>query len=48
MSTGGQTAVYTYVLRNWSEDEQRLIVEANRLGITPEELFVKLATEGDD
>jgi hypothetical protein len=48
LSTGGQTAVYTYVLRNWAEDEQRLIVEANRRGITPEELFIQLATEGSD
>jgi hypothetical protein len=48
LATGGQTALYTYVLRNWPEDEQRLIVEANKRGMTPEELFTKLATEDGD
>jgi len=40
-----QTAVYTYLSRNWEEHENRLIVEANRLGITPEEMFVRLTEE---
>lgn len=48
LSTGGQTALYTYVLRNWPEDEQRLILEANRRGMSPEDLFMQLASEGDE
>jgi len=40
-----QTAIYTYLSRNWEEHENRLIVEANRLGITPEEMFVRLTEE---
>ena len=38
-----QTAVLTYLSRNWEEHEKRLIVEANATGKTPEELFVELA-----
>lgn len=40
-----QTAVYTYLSRTWEEHEKRLIVEANRQGITPEEMFMKLVEE---
>jgi len=40
-----QTAVYTYCSRNWEEHEKRLILEANKEGITPEEMFVKLAQQ---
>lgn len=40
-----QTAVYTYLAKNWEEHEKRLIVEAAREGITPEEMFVKLLSE---
>jgi hypothetical protein len=44
-----QTAVYTYLQRNWEEHEKRLIVEATRAGITPEEMFTRLITgEIDD
>jgi hypothetical protein len=49
LSGNGQQAMTAYTLRWWAEDEQRLIVEANSLGITPEELFNRLAGEdGDD
>lgn len=41
-----QTAIYTYLSRNWEEHEKRLQIEANKEGLTPEEMFVKLA--GDD
>ncbi|MFB2983538.1 hypothetical protein [Microseira sp. BLCC-F43] len=41
----GQQAMTDHVLRSWHEDEQRLIVEANRLRITPEELFNQLVRE---
>ncbi|GET44610.1 hypothetical protein [Microseira wollei] len=41
----GQQAMTDHILRWWYEDEQRLIVEANRLGITPEELFNQLVKE---
>ena len=40
-----QTAVYIYLSTSWEEHENRLIVEANRLGITPEEMFVRLTEE---
>lgn len=40
-----QTAVYTYVGRTWEDHEQRLIVEAQARGITPEELFMALTQE---
>lgn len=49
LSGNGQQAIAAYTLLLWHEDEQRLIVEANGLGITPEELFNRLAGEsGDD
>lgn len=38
-----QTAILTYLNRNWEDHETRLLVEANRLGLTPEELFNRLA-----
>jgi hypothetical protein len=40
-----QTAVLTYLARNWEEHEKRLTVEANKEGITSEEMFVKIAQE---
>lgn len=43
MSSNAQQALTAYVLRWWADDEQRLVVEANRLGISPEELFNRLA-----
>ena len=43
-----QTAVYTYLSRNWEEHEKRLQVEANKEGITPEEMFTKLASQQDE
>jgi hypothetical protein len=43
-----QTAVYTYLQRNWAEHEARLEVEAQTRGMTPEELFMELTNgEGD-
>ncbi|HAJ59546.1 MAG TPA: hypothetical protein DCP31_09960 [Cyanobacteria bacterium UBA8543] len=49
LSGNGQQAMTAYTLRWWPDDEQRLIVEAASLGITPEELFNRLAGEdGDD
>lgn len=49
LSGNGQQAITAYTLQLWAEDEQRLIVEANGLGITPEELFNRLAGEdGED
>lgn len=46
LSTTGQTALYSYIGRVWADDEKRLEFEAARLGITPEELFQRLAMEG--
>ncbi|MBW4523413.1 MAG: hypothetical protein KME16_27555 [Scytolyngbya sp. HA4215-MV1] len=40
-----QTAVYTYLSRNWEEHEKRLQIEATREGVTPEEMFMKLSSE---
>jgi hypothetical protein len=49
LAANGQQAMTAYTLRWWPEDEQRLVVEANSLGITPEELFNRLASEdGED
>lgn len=48
MSGNAQQALTAYVLRWWADDEQRLLVEANRLGITPEELFNRLAADEVD
>lgn len=48
LSTAGQTAFYTYLDKEWAEDEKRLEFEAARLGITPEELFHQLAMQGVD
>jgi hypothetical protein len=48
LAQNGQQAMTAYTLRWWPEDEQRLVVEANRLGITPEELFNRLAAEDSD
>ena len=38
-----QTAIYTYLQRNWKDYEDRLTVEAKTLGLTPEEYFSELA-----
>jgi hypothetical protein len=46
LSTAGQTALYAEIGRVWADDEKRLEFEAARLGITPEELFQRLAMEG--
>jgi len=40
-----QTALYTYLAKNWEEHEKRLVAEATRLGVEPEELFVLLLTQ---
>lgn len=40
-----QTAVYTYLSRNWPEHEKRLVVMANQQGITPEDLFMSMVEE---
>jgi hypothetical protein len=40
-----QTAVYTYLQRNWEEHEKRLNIEARSQGVTPEELFMKFVSE---
>jgi hypothetical protein len=49
LSGNSQQALTAYTLRWWADDEQRLVVEANRLGITSEELFNRLAgAEGDE
>lgn len=45
LSSNAQSALTMYILRCWEEDEKRLIVEANRLEITPEELFNRLAND---
>lgn len=41
----GQTAIITYVRRNWPEHFKELQVEATRRGITPEECFIQLLEE---
>jgi hypothetical protein len=48
LSANGQQAMTAYTLRWWPDDEQRLVVEAASLGITPEELFNRLAGEDGD
>lgn len=48
LSITGQTAFYNYISKEWAEDEKRLEFEAARLGITPEELFHRLAMQGVD
>lgn len=40
-----QTAVYTYISRTWDEHEKRLIVEATKEGLTPEDMFMRLVNE---
>lgn len=40
-----QTAVYTYLSRNWDEHEKRLQIEANKAGISPEEMFMRMIDE---
>lgn len=40
-----QTAIACYLARNWAAHEERLGVEAKRLGIRPEELFERLARD---
>lgn len=49
MSVSGQTAIITYLRRNWEkEHEQLLIYEAAQRGISPEELFMELASDDGD
>lgn len=43
-----QTAVHTYLKRNWEEHEQRLRIEAKQQGKTPEELFLEFCQDGAD
>ena len=43
-----QTAIYTYLSRNWAEHETRLAVEARSKGLTPEEYFNQLAAGTED
>jgi hypothetical protein len=40
-----QTALYTYIIRNWPEDCKRLCVEAKQKGVTPEEYFQQLLND---
>lgn len=40
-----QTAVYTYLSRSWEEHEKRLLIEATKEGLTPEEMFMRLVGE---
>lgn len=42
-----QTAILCYLARNWDSHEERIRVEAQRLGIEPEELFQRLV-DGED
>ncbi len=42
-----QTAVYTYLSRNWEEHEKRLMAEATAQGTTPEEMFQKLIKDDE-
>ena len=45
VSQTGQTAIYTYLSRNWPQHEERLQVEANSRGISLEEAFIELLNE---
>jgi hypothetical protein len=40
-----QTAVYTYLSRTWEEHEKRLVIEANKAGVAPEDMFMQLVAD---
>jgi hypothetical protein len=40
-----QTAILTYLGRNWSDHEDRLKLEAKQRGMTPEQLFEAIAKD---
>jgi hypothetical protein len=40
-----QTAILTYLNRNWQLHEERLNAEAKQLNITPEDLFQKIVNK---
>jgi hypothetical protein len=40
-----QTALYTYICKNWPDDFKRLCVEAKQKGISPEEYFEQLLND---
>lgn len=40
-----QTALYTYLARNWPEHYNRLLIEAKQHNLSPEEYFEKLVNE---
>jgi hypothetical protein len=40
-----QTALYTYISRNWSDAQDRLTVEAQLRGMSSEELFNAIVNE---
>ena len=43
-----QTAILTYLNRNWKDHEDRIIMEAKQRGITPEQLFEAIAKDEID
>ena len=43
-----QTAILCYLARNWQSHEERIKVEAQRMGIEPEELFQQLVDGNDE
>lgn len=43
-----QTAVITYLERNWEKHETRLTLEANEKGISPEEMFMQYVGEDSE
>ncbi|PSN12325.1 hypothetical protein C7271_23660 [filamentous cyanobacterium CCP5] len=43
-----QTAVITYLERNWEKHETRLTLEANEQGISPEEMFLRYVNDDGD
>ncbi|MEO0986875.1 MAG: hypothetical protein AAFY20_15165 [Cyanobacteria bacterium J06639_14] len=40
-----QTAVYTYLSRNWLAHEERLQAKAAQMGLDPEDLFSKIVND---
>lgn len=43
-----QTAIYTYLGKNWADHEARIKAEALALGISPEEMFERLINGDED
>jgi hypothetical protein len=43
-----QTAVYTYLSRTWEEHEKRLLIEASKEGLSPEEMFMRLVNDDQE